>query len=201
MIDQVLVFLKDQINDYLPIKTDAPDNNVVFLGTTQAESAVLAKNAITVLLINLEEERTFRSGSMSSIVIESNMNHPLNPDLSLNLYVLFAANFEDYSKNLQYLSTVIAFFQSHPIFESHNYPALHSDSDNSGIEKLTMEFVSLPWDQLRNVWSVLGMTYKPSVIYKVRMIVFRELEPVEVTLQTTDIQINLHSSQNVTSAK
>lgn len=178
MIDNVLTFLKEQLNTYVTVKTGGQEFQVVYIDERVNKEISFQNNAITILLVNLEEERTFRSGAMS------NGNNQINPNLSMNLYVMFVANFNVYSQCLQFLSLVIRFFQSHRLFDHQNSPSLSQD-----IEKLTMELVSLPFSEQRDIWSCLGMSYVPSVVYKVRMIVFKDMETVELAPNVTEAQI------------
>ena len=48
-----------------------------------------------------------------------------------------------------------------------------------------MELVNLPFTEQREVWAGLGLCYIPSVIYKVRMVVFTDTDTVESTPDLT----------------
>jgi hypothetical protein len=39
-----------------------------------------------------------------------------------------------------------------------------------GIEKLILEMNSLNFDQLNQLWSIIGGKYQPSVVYRMRMV-------------------------------
>ena len=88
------------------------------------------------------------------------------PVLRLNLYVLLAANFKDYKEGLKYLSFLLVYFQSHPSFTAQEFPGL-----DPRLEKLTLELLSLSFEQLNQVWAFLGAKQLPSVLYKVRLVV------------------------------
>ncbi|MDJ0713958.1 MAG: DUF4255 domain-containing protein [Prochloraceae cyanobacterium] len=175
MLDHVLSFLKEQLNSYIRVKTGAQGFEVVFLQERNQKEVSFHNDAITTLLVNVEEDYTFRSGAAYEKMPPPVGNSYKNPTLYLNLYVLFAANFTDYSQSLRFLSLIIKFFQSHRLFDRHNSPTLHSD-----IEKLTLELVNLPFSEQRVVWDALGSSYMPSVIYKVRMVVFTDEDTVEI---------------------
>lgn len=56
-----------------------------------------------------------------------------------------------------------------------------------------MELVTLPFAQQNEVWNALRTSYKPSVLYKVRMLVFQPEEPPlaapniqAITIETTE---------------
>ncbi|MEM7266516.1 MAG: Pvc16 family protein, partial [Pseudomonadota bacterium] len=46
-------------------------------------------------------------------------------------------------------------------------------------EKLTVELVTLPFAQQNEIWNALRTTYRSSLLYKVRMVVFEQEEPVQ----------------------
>ena len=184
MIEHVLSFLKEQLNSYIRVKTGAQGFEVVFLQERNQKEVTFQNDAITILLVNLEEDYTFRSGAAYERMPNQGGNPQKNPNVYLNLYVLFAANFTNYSQSLQFLSLIIKFFQSHRLFHHQNSPIL-----NSEIEKLTMELVNLPFTEQREVWAGLGMSYMPSVIYKIRMIAFADTETVEIDSDITEREV------------
>lgn len=51
-----------------------------------------------------------------------------------------------------------------------------------------MEMVNIPLNQQRDMWSVLKTFYTPSVLYKARMIVFREVESANLSSDIVDPQ-------------
>ena len=62
------------------------------------------------------------------------------------------------------VSAAIGFFQARPAFTPQSSPALPP-----GIDRLSIEMVSCDIATLCNVWSVLGVNYLPSALYKVRI--------------------------------
>ncbi|NEN91460.1 MAG: DUF4255 domain-containing protein [Okeania sp. SIO3H1] len=179
MIDYVMSFLQEKLNSYIIVKIGDQlsfSNNkaVVFIQNQNLKDVQLQENTITTLLINLEEEYTFRSGAAYERMPNGSRVDQKNPNIYLNLYVLFVPYFNDYNHSLKFLSLIIKFFQSHRLFDRHNSPELDSE-----IEKLTMELVNLPFTEQRDVWTGLGLPYRPSVIYKVRMVVFTDTDTVE----------------------
>jgi hypothetical protein len=169
MIEHVLAFLKEQLNSYIRVKTGARFE-VVFLQERNQKGVSFQNDAITTVLVNLEEDYTFRSGAVIERMPSQGNTSPINPHIHLNLYILFAVNFADYRQSLQFLSLIIKFFQSHRLFNHKNSPTLHAD-----IEKLILELVNLPFTER----AALGVSYMPSVIYKVRMVVFTDTDTVE----------------------
>ena len=187
MLEHVLSFLKDQLNNYIQLKSAGQNFEVVFPQPRNQKAVSLQNDAITILLVNLEEDYTFRSGAAYERMLpQSQSSHSYkNPHLYLVLYVLFGSLFPDYSQSLEFLSVIIKFFQSHRLFTSQKFPELSSE-----IEKLTIELVNLPFTEQREVWAALGMSYVPSVIYKVRMVVFVDTDTVEADSDVTDKEVD-----------
>jgi Pvc16 N-terminal domain len=184
MIEHVLSFLKEQLNSYIRVKTGAQGFEVVFLQERNQKEVSFHNDAITTLLVNLEEDYTFRSGAAIERMPNQGSKGASNPNIYLNLYVLFTANFADYQQSLQFLSLIIKFFQSHRLFNHQNSPALYSE-----IEKLTLELVNLSFAEQREVWAALGMSYMPSVIYKVRMVIFTDADTIETDSDVTGTEV------------
>lgn len=111
----------------------------------------------------------------------------LEPELKLNLYILFAANFKIYDQALKFISYVLTYFQSHSSFTSDGYPTL-----DPRIKKLTVELQSLNYEQLNQVWAFIGAKQLPSVIYKVRMVVLQDEAATAIQPPITHIAGNLH---------
>ena len=172
MIGTVFDFLKDGLNAYLDLVSGAhPDGAagawVVFPDGTHADAEAFKLGAVSALLINVEEEKILRPADR--YVGRSNGGtQAVQPEVRLNLYILFVARFGNYAEGLNHLSGVIQYFQGHRVFDHLNAPALTED-----VAQLTMELVTLPLAEQSEVWKALRSMYYPSVLYKVRMVVFQ----------------------------
>jgi len=177
MIDKTLDFLCKQLNDYLHTKLDpSPTGDAIILAnvsqlnetqpssggeTTDPQNAFLS-------LINIEEDRLSKSpenfvrNNNGSIVYKS-------PKIFLNLYLLFAVNLSSYTESLKRLSFIIQFFQYQNVFTP-----LTSPSIPAGVDELIIDLVSLSYQDLNNLWGILGSRYLPSVMYKMRLITINE---------------------------
>jgi hypothetical protein len=187
MICESLSFLKNCLNTYL--STDgASEDKVVFLDGQNMEPLTFKLGAVSILLINIEEENTLRRPDPYTRVSSNGEHQKVQPDIRLNLYVLFVAHFNDYGNSLHYLSQIIRYFQSHRVFDHHNAPEL-----NENIEKLIVELITLPFSEQNEVWNALRVTYHPSVLYKVKMLVFQD-EEVRSVPEITEKDINIRST-------
>ena len=132
---------------------------------------------VFITLVNTEEETAAKS-QLPYLKTPDDKLYVVNPDIKLNLYIIFSAysNAESeaapprYERALKLLDQVIFFFQYRNVFTNNQYPELM----NAGIEKIIMDPISLTFEQLNHLWATLGSKYLPSVVYKCRMLTFRE---------------------------
>lgn len=189
MISDALVFLKNQLNTYLrSVSGRKPDESeedkVVFVDGEKMDPISFKLGAVSVLLINIEEENTLRAADPYVRVSAEGAFQRVQPEIRINLYVLFIARFKQYEQGLTYLSLIIKYFQNHRLLDHHNAPEL---SDK--IDHLIIELITLPFSEQNEVWNSLRTTYYPSVLYKVKMLVFRDEDAVPTTeVQEKDIK-------------
>src|SRR5262245_23329866 len=151
MLDIALTFLVKNLNTYLKARTgsDFGEAELSRLVDDTGKWAVTQEH-IGAALINVEEERILKSQVPETTYV--NGRHVvLAPPLKLNLHVLFAANLTHYDQALRYLSYVLTYFQAHPKFTQEECPDL-----DPRIDKLTIELLSLTYEQLNQVWAFIG---------------------------------------------
>jgi hypothetical protein len=172
MIGETLVFLKNQLNDYIkPIwgHDGIQPDTVDFVDGNAMEPLTFKSGAVSVLLINMEEENTLRASDPYRRMAANGAQQSIQPEIRLNLYVLFVARYSKYEDALRALSLVIRYFQRHRLFTQANAPAL-----SGGIERLAIELMTLPLGKQNEIWSTLRVAYHPSALYKVKMVVFQD---------------------------
>lgn len=181
MIGDVLLLLRDQLNAYMRAAApqaggDSAEDRVQLIDGEKTDPVEFRLNAVTVLLINIEQETSQRSIDpyLRSSQPDGNLRK-LMPEIRLNLYVLFAARFKAYEQGLNHLAMVIRFVQQHRALDHINTPALSPQ-----IDKLVLELVTLPLSAQNEIWSALRVCYHPSVLFRVRMVVFRDAEGAAV---------------------
>lgn len=184
MIGEALQLITDELNSFLGRREPRYRNGgtaiLSDLVNQQGELVITIsdqsqRDNIIVTLINVEEE-TVGKAQLPYIRNPDRSIEIVNPEIKLNLYVLFSAfsNMapEDrYFNCLELLSYVVRFFQYKSVFNHQNTPNLHQ-----GIEKLTIELISPTFEQQNYLWGALGAKYLPSVLYKLRMLTIRETE-------------------------
>ena len=188
MLDIALKFLGKEINSYLLGRTGSTFG-AVEVGRLVDDTGKWAvpEDHVGAALVNVEEERTLRS-QRPETVFTNGTQVVLEPALKLNLHVLFAAHFQRYDHALHYLSHILTFFQARSSFTQDRYPDL-----DPRIEKLTAELMSLGYEQLNQLWAYIGGKHLPSAVYRIRMVVLQDTEPVTVQPPITSIQAEIHS--------
>ena len=143
MIHSAIDFLRLTLNDYLAQKLPA---DMMGNGTAAAPQKVnfpkidtdpptLNSEVINLLIINIEEDRVLRGANPYNQLNTDGIVNKVSPPLRLELSILLAAKFGNYSTALSHLSWTTQFFQSNPLFTSKQFPHL---PDN--IDRLIVEF-------------------------------------------------------------
>jgi Pvc16 N-terminal domain len=168
MIDVALQFLSDELNAFLQSNVGLDAAKVSPSSVLNAEGKfAVPVDSVGASIINVEEERVVKT-QVPQYVHRNGQDVISEPDLKLNLYVLFAANFQVYDQALKYLSLIIRYFQSQPSFTPEQFPAL-----DPRIEKLVPELQSLSFDQWNQIWGANGGKQLPSILYKTRLVVIQ----------------------------
>jgi hypothetical protein len=167
---QVLARNLDAYFNNAPGGDNDPQSDVVKLLQQEGDQDAIKfpLNKITPLLINIEEEGHLRPGDRFSRTSLNGNKEYVFPDVRLNLYILFVSHFQEYADALNYLSLIVKYFQSHPVLDHQNTPELHKD-----IDKLIIELKTLPLAEQNEVWNALRSAYRPSLLYRVKMLVFQ----------------------------
>jgi len=194
MIDLTLQFLTHELNEHFNRVYGFNSENRIVLSSASSESGVaIPPSKVGVSLINIEEERVHKEQRTTFLNENGTYDH-YNPEIKLNVFVLFSANFYDresgsmdYLQGLKQLSEVIRFFQGKNVFSPDNSPNL-----DSSLRKLVVELYSFSFEQLYNFWSVVGIKYLPSVLYKVRLLSYQQERTISPSHEVTalDLQVN-----------
>jgi hypothetical protein len=186
MIDEVLITLKDKLNEYVCLKSNHPEDKVVFPDGSKLDPSQFPINNITPILINIEEEKSIRSADRFSGVVRNGLRTEVNPSIPVNLLVLFVVRFADYEQSMKFLSLIIRFFQRNRVLDHSNTPSLSPE-----IDKLTVELQALPLAEQNELWNSLRSAYQPSLLYKVSMLVFNDKESIQVAKDVNNIELDI----------
>ncbi|RYG15240.1 MAG: DUF4255 domain-containing protein [Chitinophagaceae bacterium] len=181
MINTSLNFISQEINAYLNhIAGSEGEEFIIVTSVVSNGKLAIPPTKMGLTLMNIEEDRVVKDQRVTvrNMVGEIETR---NPDIYLNLFVLISANFNgddtnpsstDYLEGLKQLSQVISFFQGKNVFTKANSPLLASVDPK--IERISAELFSFNFEQMNHFWSIIGHSYLPSVLYKVRMLTIQE---------------------------
>ena len=188
MLDVAVGFLAEQFNTYLVRRTGSMALGKVVAGGLVDDSGKLAiaSGTVGLSIVNIEEERVMREQVPARVMVNGR-ELTLQPELRLNLTLLFAARMANYDMTLKALSNVLTFFQSHPVFSADDYPAL-----DARIGKIVMELYSVTPETLNQIWASIGAKYQPSVLYRARLVTIQDQEPFNLGEPITDIGLAVH---------
>jgi hypothetical protein len=180
MIGDVLSLLRDQLDSFLRAAAPALDENpadarVQLPDGAKADPIEFRLNAITLLLVNIEQETGLRSADPYLRAAGEGGMRKLQPEIQINLRVLAVARFKVYEQGLNQLGQVIRFLQQHRALEPGNTPGWPAHLD-----RLVLELVTLPQGEQNEIWSALRVSYQPSALFRVRMVVFRDADGAAV---------------------
>jgi hypothetical protein len=183
MIGEVIKFLRERLNRALPRDSDgAAEDLFVYVGAERDDALTFKSGAVSMLLIRIEEESVLRPPDLYARVNADGTRVRVEPEIRLNLYVLFVARFpDDYTRSLAHLSSVIRYFQNHRVFNAENSPELKEE-----ISHLVVELITPSFAEQNEIWGALRAAYQPSALYKVRMVVFQDAEGQALT-ETRDL--------------
>ncbi|MEM0997105.1 MAG: DUF4255 domain-containing protein [Bacteroidota bacterium] len=168
MIKQTLDFLVENLNEYILGKTGLSTRVKQGRLVSAAGSEVVGDGFIWCQLVNLDEERIGKA--QLPIAPPTGSNFPYrNPEIKLNLCLLFSTNPKDgsseYANSMSLLAYVIQYFQGKHHFTTENSPGLDPE-----IGTLIVELYPMSMENQNYLWGSLGAKYRPSVVYKVRLI-------------------------------
>ena len=166
MIHNTLAFLAQQVNDHLNRDLNTT-SDLVEIGSLKKNDGSLSFESLGMTLIAIDRETTIPYGHNVKEITTNQVIKQKRP-LCLNLKVLISSNFDnDYTDALKYLGKVIGFFHSYNVFTHESNPSLSPD-----IDKLIVDINPDNTDDMYHFWSMAGISYLPSIIYRIRMIVF-----------------------------
>jgi len=205
VIDNALKFIASEVNKYVVMKIDPTlDPSItkwIVLGNVaRAQDAdpaagsnpLQAKGILT--LVNVEEDRV--SKLPNNYVKINNRIEYRNPVVFLNLYLLFAVNNTNYETSLQYLSMIIQYFQHKNYIDHQNSPAASEPRLDPRIDRLIFDLHTLGFEQLNQLWAILGGKYLPSVVYKMRLVIINDETPDMFGDPILKISIADHNKDN-----
>lgn len=174
MINDVFRVLRDALLDHVRrgsgfLPTEAAHDLIVFPSSDKPDAVDIKLGAVTMLLVNLEEDRRALPADPYRRTMPDGTTINVKMAVPLNLYILYIARFSDYLESLKYVGMVAQFFQANRVITRESMPAL-----NESIDKLVCELITSPITEDNHVFRTLSTPYQPSLLYRVKMVVFHD---------------------------
>ena len=188
MIGDILQIVAKEVSVFIDAQSKIPSGKksvVLHKPNSTSGDFNLPDNAISLSLLNIEEELSTKSAMVKKRV-ENRKVYTQNPEVNLNLQIIFISNFaNDYINELNYITKVVEFFQQRSVFTPENTKGL----DTFKIEKLSFKLNTLPLNEQGSVWGLLGGKYMPSIVYRVGLIPIQDEEQLSKVkiVKTVDI--------------
>jgi len=182
MIGDILNNIAKEVTAYVDsqLEFSSGKKSVVLANPTNAKGELsIPDNTICLSVLNIDEETSMRNPAITKRV-EGTKVYTQTPGISLNLSIVFIANFpNDYVSELNYITKIIEFFQQKDTFTVGNTPSLKKQSRS--FEQLVFKLSTTKLEDQHNVWTLLGIKYLPSVMYSVGKILVQEEEKLSET--------------------
>jgi hypothetical protein len=199
MLVETVAMLLKQLNDYIAqiegsggSPGEALPGNIAQLD--RAEVATELDNHLVLSLVNVEEERALKNGPTAFMTSAGDVVYRNRP-VHLNLFLLFTANYRNYSTALRRLSQVLAFFQGKQKFTLANSPTPNFPQSGIVDFSLAMDLLSLSFEEVNHLWGFLGTKESPFAIYRGRLVVISDQRVLEGGGVIQDIAV---TSQDIT---
>ena len=175
MMVEAITLLLRQLNEYIAqvdgtagAPVQAVMGNVAQLD--RPEIATELENHLVLTLVNIEEERALKNGPVTAPFGANDVAYRNRP-ISLNLFLLFTANYRNYGTALRRLAQALTFFQGKHKFTAANSPGASLPQGGLVDFTLVMDLLSLTFEQVNHLWGVLGSKQIPFAIYRGRLVV------------------------------
>ena len=113
---------------------------------------------------------TDRTNSESKPPLQrGNSSQYRQPPLHLNVDVMFAFSFQLYRDSLEHLARTLELFQSTPVFTASTQAGVEGVSFPVSVEKIVFDLQNLTFAEMSDLLRMVGGTYVPSVVYRVRL--------------------------------
>jgi Pvc16 N-terminal domain len=176
MIDHALIIVRNELEAHLAASgnsTHAELGNVGEIGQPGAQ----LRDKVLLSVVNLQEERTLKN-TPAHVRDDVQMRVRYeNPPTFLNLAVLLTATHTDYINALRALSRALLFFQHRNVLTQDNvapnsisHDAPPRDADRLTEFKLIFNLWSPTFEEVNDMWGMLGGKQFPFALYSVRML-------------------------------
>lgn len=182
MINESVVFIRDEVRNYLRQVAVVPRVEDVLLGNIASlDNHSVLSDKVLITLVNIEEESTLKNNQNWRRNYLTGGIESILPPIYLNLYLLFTAtlpenlgeNDDAYQKALDRIAAIVELFQTKKIFTLQNSPAFEPSNLKERLLneiRLIPELYTLTFEQINHLWGSLGGKQSPFVMYKIRLL-------------------------------
>jgi len=176
MIDHALIIVRNELEAHLAAagnSTHAELGNASEIGA----AGTPLRDKVLLSVVNLQEERTLKN-TPAHVRDDVQMRVRYeNPPTFLNLAVLLTATHNDYINALRALSRALLFFQHRNVLTQDNvapnsltHDAPPRDADRLTEFKLIFNLWSPTFEEVNDMWGMLGGKQFPFALYSLRML-------------------------------
>lgn len=178
MIDTVINTIAEKLNEFLSGFYNRQEV-IAEAGVINTPANEEDADKIIISLLSIDRETAMGISNIPKNT-QGNAFNLQSPPWYLNLNIVIAAVFSEkrYVDSLKILSESITFLQQ------------NSQVNLPGGQNINIELITLNFQELSNVWSIMGGHYYPSILCKVRMLTFNGNEIKKITGKVTNQQIN-----------
>lgn len=169
MIYHTLRALVEQLNDFLR-STFTLSTDIVQLVPVQGDADSATDNHVSVSIVGLERETA--AGIRFEREAVGNSQLGTAPKWLVNANILFAVLFKEkqYGEAVRVLSAILLFLQRHTSFVVPESGARYA-----------IEPVNLSYADQASLWGMLGVSYQPSVLVRIRLLTVESGEIVDIS--------------------
>ncbi len=179
MIKVALQLLEHELREYITAQPNNPPDwgvmlfNIANLADNNAGNDANTNNKLLISLVNIEEESAYKNLPTTTKMTNGSVRYA-NAPVYLNLYILFACNFDQqYENALRLLSDCLRFFQGKRVFNLSNTPGfIPPDESFPDVQDmhLIMDLYTMTFEQINHLWGSLGGRQVPFAMYKARLV-------------------------------
>jgi hypothetical protein len=176
MIDHALIIVRNELDAHLVASGNSTHAELGNVGEI-SQPGMHLRNKVLLSVVNLQEERTLKN-TPAHVRDDVQMRVRYeNPPTFLNLAVLLTATHTEYINALRALSRALLFFQYRNVLTQDNVApnsisqdAPPRDADRLTEFKLIFNLWSPTFEEVNDMWGMLGGKQFPFALYSMRML-------------------------------
>jgi hypothetical protein len=187
VIGKLLNIIKGDLGAFFVTKGISSPGLEVFsfpdLSRTGGQSdPILNPESLNIFLVNMEENRSHAPDEAWFHLSADGGRVAMHPPVKLDIYFLIAAKFRDYPSALDNLAACIQYFIANKYFDSN----AHSDFPKE-VEQVVVEMIPMTFEMQRAVWSSLQISYLPSALFRMGLLVSSTPKESKITPVVTEL--------------